>query len=178
MADFQTVLDHVAQVIGGSQPDAANRPRWFSGRDVGDSTGLLPGGSYPVFTGCYSAPPETFEDVPVGLVLPGPFEVGGPQNRDVYYQGEEYNVDDLRAWILVQRIDSETDVANLMPYRDLMPAAFAAKMTNFSTASILQGMVRGGKPINVEYPANSGVRYAGLEFTIRVIRMVSRTYTP
>jgi hypothetical protein len=175
LPDFQTVLDHVAQVIGGSQPDAANRPRWFSGRDVGDSTGLVPGGSYPVFTGCYSAPPEAIEDVPVALVLPGNFEVGGPQNRDVYYQGEEYNVDDLRVLIFVYRIDSETDIANLMPYRDLMPAAFAAKMSAFSTASILQAMVRGGKPANITY---AGISYSGWEFTVRVIRMVSRTYAP
>jgi hypothetical protein len=176
LADFQTtVLDNLAKVIGGSQPDAANRPRWFSGDQVGDSTGLLPGGSYPTFKGCYSAPVEAPQDFPVGIVLPGPFEVGGPQYRDVFYQGEEYNVDNVRLLIAITRIDLETDFGNLMPYRDLVPAAFAAKMTAFSIPSVLQAMVTSGKPAPINW---AGVQYNGWDFTIRVIRMISQTYTP
>jgi hypothetical protein len=174
MADFQTVLDNIAKIIGGSQPDATNRPRWFSGRDSSDSTGLLPGGSYPLFTGCHSAPPEAFEDFPVGVVLPGPFTVGGPQNQDVYYQGKEYNVDDLRLLIVFGRIDSQTDVANLAPYRDLVPAALAAKFASGDTTGTeLQAMVRSGKPVTTTW---GGVPYVGFEFSIRVIRMLNRTY--
>lgn len=173
--NFQTVLDHVAQVAGGNQPDVTNKPRWFSGRDVGDGTGLVPGDTYPVFTGCFSAPVEALEDFPVGLVLPGPFEVGGPQNRDGYYQGAEYNVDDVRLLILFGRVDLETDYGNAAPYRDLVPAAFAAHMTAYTTDSALQTMVRGGKPVTLKW---GDVAYDGFEFTIRVIRMISRIYIP
>ena len=66
-ADFQVdVLDKVAQVIGGSQPDPFNRPRWFSGKDTGDGTGLIvprvtP--PYPDFKGCYSAAPDMIAEV-------------------------------------------------------------------------------------------------------------------
>jgi hypothetical protein len=171
---FQTdVLDRIAKIIGGSQPDATNRPRWFSGDQVGDATGIQPG--TPSFKGCYSAPPEAFDDYPVGVVLPGPFSVGGPQNQDVYYQGKEYNVDDLRLLIVFGRVDAETDVANLAPYRDLVPTAFAAKFASGDTTGTeLQAMVRSGKPVTTTW---GGVPYVGLEFTVRVIRMLNRTYT-
>lgn len=178
MADFQTLLDNVAKVIGGTQPDAASRPRWFSGRDVGDSTGIQLGSNsqgvaYPVLTGCYSAPPEAIGDVPVGIVLAGPFEVSGGARRDVYTQGVEMNTDDLRLIILINRVDTETTFTNLAPFRDLIPAALAAKMTAFSSVNVLQAMVRGGKPVTTTWGSQA---FDGFEFTIRVIRLVSRTY--
>jgi hypothetical protein len=174
LSDFQSVMDAIAQVVGGTQPDATNRPRWFSGRDSGDGTGLLPGGTYPVFTGCYSAPPDAIEDYPVGVVLPGPFQIRGADGRENYWQGSELNVDDLSVWIIVARQDSQTTFGNLMPYRDLMPAAFAAKMTAFSTVNILQAMVVSGRPKALKW---GDITYDAIEFVVRVSRMIPRTYT-
>ena len=173
MSNFQAdVLDRIAAVIGGSQPDATNRPRWFSGDQVGDATGLqVPFG--PAFKGCYSAPVEAFSDYPVGLVLPGPFTIG--EKQDIYYQGKEYNVDDLRLLVLFGRVDAETDTSNLAPYRDLVPAAFAAKFASGDTTGTeLQAMVRAGKPVVFAW---GGVPYVAFEFTVRFIRMLNRTYT-
>jgi hypothetical protein len=179
VANFQDVLDAVAKVVGGTQPDAVNRPRWFSGDTVGDNTGLQPNAGlalpvYPSFKGCYSAASDSIIDIPIGVVLPGPFTVEGPRSRDVYVRGVEHNIDDLRLIILINRQDAETTFTNLMPYRDLVPAAFAAAMTGASTANVLQMMVRGGKPISTSW---GGSPFDGIEFTIRVIRSISRTYS-
>lgn len=180
MADFQTVLDNIAFVVGGTAPDATNRPRWFSGRDSADGTGLQPGTNsqgvaYPVFTGCYSAPPDAIQDFPVGIVLPGPFEIRGGHGTDNYWQGSELNTDDLSLWIVVGRQDAETTFTDLNPYRDLVPAAFAAKMTANSTASILQAMVRSGKPRSLKF--GDQITYDCIEFVVRVSRLIPRTYT-
>jgi len=178
MADFQTVMDHVAQVVGGNQPDATNKPRWFSGDSMnngaGDGSGLQPGAGYPTFKGCYSAPPEAIEDVPIGLVLPGAFKVEGAGPANVFVQGGELNTDDLRVLIFIARSDAETTVTNLMPYRDLVPAAFAAKMSAFSTVNATQVMVVSGKPAQITW---GSTQYDGWEFIVRVIRMVPRSYT-
>ena len=173
MADFQTgVLDNIAKVVGGSQPDATNRPRWFSGDQVGDGSGLQAVFG-PSFKGCYSAPPESIPDVPVGVVVPGAFQVRGPEQGDTYVTGFEYNIDDLRLFILLGRVDAETDYANMAQYRDLVPAAFAGHISAFSTANIIQAMVRDGKPVTTNW---AGVEYSGIEFTIRVIRAITRVY--
>jgi hypothetical protein len=179
MADFQVdVLDKIAKLIGGTQPDATNRPRWFSADQAGDTTGLQPtalSSSYPSFKGCYSAPVEAFSDFPVGLVVPGAFTIGDPKNPDVYYQGKEYNVDDLRLLILFGRLDAQTDYSNLAPYRDLVPAAFAAKFASGDTTNTeLQAMVKAGKPVTTTW---GGAPYIAFEFTVRFIRMLNRTYT-
>jgi hypothetical protein len=181
MADFLTLVDNVARVIGGTAPDATNRPRFFSGDQAGDSTGLAPGAGYPTFKGCYSVPPDFIPDVPCGIILVGPFENVGPKSPDVYTQGVEHAIDNLRLIILISRQDAETTFANLAPYRDLVPAAFAAKMTAFSTANVLQIMCRAGKPGTfflggAPPPQGSGIAFDGLEFQIRVIRSISRTY--
>jgi hypothetical protein len=173
MASFQDIADNIAKVVGGTQPDPIQRPRFFSGDQVADGTGLQPGAGYPTFKGCYSVPEDTIPEVPMGIVLPGPFEISGGKSRDVYTQGVEINTDDLRLLILIARQDAETTYQNLMPYRDIVPATFAAKMTAFSSANVLQAMVRGGKPITVNW---AGVAYDGMEFTIRVIRLIPRTY--
>lgn len=173
MAGFQDLLDNVARVVGGTQPDATNRPRWFSGDQAGDSSGIL--ALYgPSFKGCYSAPVEAPQDYPVAIVLPGKFEVGGPLNRDTFWQGEELNVDELRLLVAISKVDLETDFTNLEQYRDLVPAAFAGHMTAFSTNNALQIMVSGGQTRQINW---AGQKYDGWEFTIRAIRMIPQTYT-
>lgn len=173
MADYLTLLDSIAQVVGGTKPDPIQRPRFFSGDQVADGTGLQPGAGYPTFKGCYSVPEDTIPELPMGIVLPGPFEISGGKSRDVYTQGVEMNTDDLRLLILLARQDAETTYQNLLPYRDIVPAAFAAKMTAFSSANVLQVMVRGGKPVTLNW---AGVAYDGVEFTLRCIRLIPRTY--
>lgn len=180
---FQDVLNAVAQVVGGTSPDPINRASWYSGDQVGDGSGIIAGSdsngnAYPTFRGCYSAPQDGLPDTPIGLVLPGPFEVGGPRSRDVYVRGVEQNIDDLRLLILVTRQDAQTMFPNLTPYRDLVPAAFAASMTAGGAANVLQAMVRGGKPIVLNWGVGpAAVAYDGWEFTIRVIRLIPRIYT-
>lgn len=181
MADFLTLVDHVAQVVGGTNV-GANQPRFFSGDQMGDSTGLQPGTGYPTFKGCYSVPPDFIPDVPCGIVLVGPFQNVGPRSGDVYTQGVEHAIDDLRLIILISRQDAETTFTNLAPYRDLVPAAFGAKMTAFATANALQIMAKGGKPATFVLggalpPQGTGIAFDGLEFTVRAIRSISRTYT-
>jgi hypothetical protein len=173
-------LDAVARVVGGTNA-GANQPRFFSGDQIGDSTGLQPGAGYPTFKGCYSVPPDFIPDVPCGIVLVGPFENIGPKSADVYIQGVEHAIDNLRLIILISRQDAETTFANLAPYRDLVPAAFASHMQAFASVNVLQAMVRGGKPGTFYLggappPQGNGIAFDGIEFTIRVIRSVSRTY--
>lgn len=178
MSDFQTgVLDPIAQVIGGTAPDS-NRPRWFSGLQSGDGTGIVPGGSYPTFKGCHSAPPEYIEDYPVGILLPGAFKVGGPARPEVYVQGSEENIDELRLWILLNRVDLETTYGNMAPYRDLVPAQMAGHITAFG--NVTTAMVSGGKPITVTWGQDDDgnpIEFNAFEFIIRCFRMVVRTYT-
>ena len=182
MSDFQTgVLDPIAQVIGGSAPDATNRPRWFSGLQSLDGTGIVVpvvSPPYPTFKGCHSAPPEYIEDYPVGILLPGAFKVGGPARPEVYVQGSEENIDELRLWILLNRVDLETTYGNMAPYRDLVPTQMAAHMTAFG--NVTTAMVSGGKPITVTWgttDTGDPIEFNAFEFTIRCFRMVVRSYT-
>lgn len=178
-SDFQTsVLDNIALTVGGTQPDATGRPRWFSGDQVGDATGLQPGAGYPTFKGCYSAPPEAIEDYPVGIVLMGPFEIRGGDGREGYMQGVEANYDDVSLWIVMGRQDSETTFTDLNPYRDLVPAIFAAHMTANGIPNVIQAMVRSGKPRSLTFgKGDSAITYDCIEFVIRVHRMIPRVYT-
>lgn len=171
MTSFQDVLDAAARVVGGTNV-GANQPRFFSGDQVGDSSGIQVAYG-PTLKGCYSEPPDAFTDFPVGVVLTGNFEVRSAQGNDVYIQGEEINIDDLRLDILFARQDSETTYTNLAQYRDLVPAAFAAHMGLFATANVLQAMVRGGRPVTFVW---GGIPYSAYEFTVRVIRIISRVY--
>ena len=179
MSDFQTgVLDPIAQVIGGTAPDPTNRPRWFSGLQSADGTGIVPGGSYPTFKGCHSAPPEYIEDYPIGVLLRGAFKVGGPARPEVYVECSEENIDELRLWILLNRVDLETTYGDMAPYRDLVPAQMASHMTAFS--NVTTAMVSGGKPITVTWGQTEDgtpIEFNAFEFTIRCFRMVVRTYT-
>lgn len=173
MAGFQDLLDNVAKVVGGTAPDPINRPRFFSGDQSGDATGLV--ALYgPSFKGCYSAPIEAPQDYPIGIVIPGPFEVGGPSNRDVLWQGEEYNVDTLQLLIAISKVDLETDFYDMAQYRDLVPAIFASHLQAFSTSNVLQIMCAAGRPRQLTWAGN---RYDGMEFDIRAIRMIPQTYT-
>jgi hypothetical protein len=174
MADFQTVLNALAQVIGGTAPDLINHPTWYSGDQVQDGTGLQPGAGYPTFKGCYATPPDSLPDVPIGVFTIGPFTNEGPQARDTYFQGVEHAVDDLRLLILINRQDAQTTLPNLMPYRDLVPAAFASHMRAFATQYAVQVMARGGKPVSVTI---GSVVFDGIEFTVRVLRVINRIYT-
>jgi hypothetical protein len=164
MAGYQDVADGIAKVVGGSQPDATNRPRFFSGAQVGDGTGVS-GIDF-----AWSAPPEQIQDAPMAIVLPSSFSV----TREPLTQGQEDNADDFKLLILANRA-APTDIwATLTAFRDTVPAAFRAHMTLFSTANVLQAYVKAGKgPGHVEW---GGQTYLGWDFTIRVLRVLPVSY--
>ena len=164
MADFQTILDQVARVVGGTAPDSTNRPRWFSGAQTGDSTGVAG------IKGCYSAPPETIQDVPTGLVMPLSFIVP----NSILTQGEEYNEDLIRLVLFVARNDPQTQWATLAPYRDTVAAAFRSHLQLFASLNVLDASLVNGKSGILDW---GGTPYLVWDMTIRVRRMFTPTYT-
>lgn len=162
----------MAKVIGGNQPDVATNPHFYSGYKNGDSTGIAG------IHGCYSVPPATIQEPPLGVLFPGPFTVNSDRAKDLLVQGEEYNVDAIRLIVFVRNNDPKTQFANLNPFRDSLPAAIraATQLGNPSLIagqSILQVWVGGGQPGVFVYAATP---YIGWEFTIKVARMMAVTY--
>src|SRR5438093_7033151 len=120
MANTQDLLDLIASKVGGTRPDATGNPHLYSGYLTGDATGLAG------LHGCYSVPPETIQEPPLGIVMPGSFSVNSDRAKDLLMQGEEYNVDDLTLMLLIRRNDAKTQFAVLNPFRDSVPAIFRA----------------------------------------------------
>src|SRR5467141_3625414 len=102
MADYQTLLDTIALKIGGTQYAVGTNPHLYSGYLTGDSTGISG------IHGCYSVPPETVQEPPLGILLPGSFTINSDRARDILIQGEEYNIDDVHLLLLVRRNDAKT----------------------------------------------------------------------
>lgn len=174
MANTQDLLDLIASKLGGTQPDATHNPHFYSGYIVGDSTGLSG------LHGAYSVAPETVQEPPFAIVLPGAFSVNPDRAKDLLMQGEEYNIDDLKLLLLIRRNDAKTQYAVLNPFRDSVPAVFrgATQLGNPSLIagqSILQVWVASGRPGVFEW---GGTTMIGWEFTLRVARMMAVTYTP
>ncbi len=160
---FQTdVLDGIARVVGGTV--SANDPRFFNGVTL-DGSGIQGLG----LIGCYSAAPPAINATPLGIVIADDFDA------DLAAQGEEDNEDKVRLLILVAPYVSESQSAKLIPFRDAVPAAFRAHMQLFGAPGDLDSFVmHGSSGIHVW----DGVSYMGWEFTVRIRRMLSVTYTP
>src|SRR5690349_7862039 len=103
---YLDLLNAVARVVGGSQPNSSQasvtadlQPYWWSGRDVGDSTGVSG------LVGCFSLPSQVISATPVGMVLPGSWRPDPtlPSAR----QGRKYMEDDIHIRIMVGH-DDET----------------------------------------------------------------------
>ncbi len=172
MATFQDLLDQIALKIGGTQPDVTGNPHFYSGYVKGDATGISG------IHGCYSVPPETVQEPPLGILLPGSFQVNPDRPRDLLIQGEEYQIDDVHLLLLVRRNDAKTQYANLNPFRDSVPAALRAA-TQLGNPSLISG-----QSLLQVWPSSgrAGVfRWAntqliGWDFTIRIARMIQATY--
>jgi hypothetical protein len=173
VAGFQDLMDACAKVVGGNQPEPGTNPHFYSGyNNQQDGTGIAG------LHGCYSVPPETIQEPPLGVILPGSFTVNSEKQRDLLVQGEEYNVDNLKLFIFVRNTDSKTEFANLTPFRDSVPAAFraATQLGNpnlIAGQSLLQVWCADGRPGVFTW---GGTTLIGWEFTLRVLRMIFATY--
>jgi hypothetical protein len=175
MADYQTLRDQIARVVGGTSPDPANRPRWFSGSEVGDGSGVAN------MIGCYSAAQAQISVAgsgavggAVGMVLNGPGNLHYPASTDSLGPSQEYSFDNLRLLVLISRSDPETEDAIITPFRDTIPAAFRAHTTLFNLANVNQAAPSTWRPIALSY---GSLKFLGWDFTIRVFRTTTVTYS-
>lgn len=156
MGDFQTdVLDKIAQVIGGA---ATSTPHFYSG--AGGVAGI---------SGCYSVPPPQVDKTPAGIVLLDTFKA------DLASEGAEDNEDQVRLLLLISPYKMEAELARLVPYRDSVPAAFRTHMQLFGAPDTLDAFVTSGRGGVHEWRGTSFLAY---EFTVRIRRMLTVTYTP
>src|SRR5262245_45887699 len=174
MADYQTLLDAVGLVIGGTAPDATGRPHYFSGAEVGDGTEMGHGTPNPLL-GCWAVAPSTIEQTPMALVMPDSFAISGPEKADVFVAGEEWNVDVLRLQFFLALVDHRTDWVLMNPYRDLIPALFRAHMMLNATPNVITTMIRSGKAAVLDYNAT---QYVGWTAVPPVHAAIQPFYTP
>lgn len=157
MATFQDLLNAVAQVVGGTAPNLAADPFWYSGFQVGDGTGVAG------LRGCYSTPPGAAQDPPLGFVMGSSFRLNEEPR-----QGIKGYDDSIRIQIMVGHVEPTTDYSILDPYRDSVPAAFDSHMQLFGTPSVLDAVITSGKP---GFLAWAGQPYVGWDFVLRVRRL-------
>lgn len=175
MAGTQDVRDAIARVVGGTAPDPANRPRWFSGNQTGDGTGVAS------MIGCWSAAQESIwtaagESVvggAIGMVLSGSGNVHWPVSADTPPPMQRYTYDNFRLLVLVPRSDPETEDAIISPFRDSVTLAFDSHMQLFNTANVIQSPVTAWRSV-VYKSANMDL--VGWEMTVRVLRVMNVTY--
>jgi hypothetical protein len=175
VANYQDLRDAIARVVGGTAPDPANKPRWFSGVEVGDGSGVAN------VIGCYSAAQAQISVAgggqvgnAVGMVLNGPGNLHYPASTDSLGPSQEYSFDNLRLLVLIPRSDPETEDAMITPFRDTIPAAFRAHTTLFNLVNVNQAAPTNWRPIAMVY--GSG-KFIGWDFTLRVFRTTTVTYS-
>lgn len=173
MADYQSLLDAVALILGGTAPDTTNRPHFYSGLEVGDGSELGAATSYPL-RGCWSTYPPTVEDSPYAIVMPDAATISGPAQADVFVAGEEWNVDILRVQFYLALVDHVTDWPIIVVYRDLIPAVFRSHMQLNATPNVITAMPRSLRAAVLEY---AGTEYVGWEVMLHVQRVIQPTYT-
>lgn len=155
MAGFQAdVLDHIAQVLGGTVN--ANIVGFFDGSPI---TGL---------NGCWSIDPGAIFQTPTAVVLPGSFTddlLGG--------QGKEQAEDEVKILLLLDKYTVPAQFGVLTPFRDSVPAAFRAHMQAFSIPDVIDCFVtKGASGVHTW----GGTEYLGWDFTVRVRRLLSVSY--
>lgn len=168
MSNFQDVLDDIALLIGGTK-QIEPPPGFYSGARNGDATGVTG------LNGCFSRPPRTISEPPVGIVLPRSFRA------TLNAQGWEDQEDIVRLIILVKPVDLATDMAILEPFRDSIPAAFRTHFQlNSTTGAValspqpLYAFVQSGKLGATNW---QGDDFHSWEFEIRILRNLQTTYT-
>lgn len=182
MANYLDLLDAIGLIVGGTQATDINGPiaHFFSGYKQGDGTGLAN------LHGCWSVPPAVVNDTPMALLLTDTFQVEGPEQKEVFIPGNEWNVDSIRLQILVALSDHPTAWALLAPYRDGVTSLFNSHMRLSSTAWPVQSdgsafpftltsKIVDGKAGTFVY---ADTEYVGWEMTLRVWRMLQPIYTP
>ena len=167
---FSDVFDAISLIVGGTQPDATNKKFFYSGAQVGDSTGIAG------IKGCFSAPPLTIDcDTPFAIVLMGTGTDGSDfRGGSNLTQGTLFKQDMVRLQICTGLTDPENQYDVLMDFRDLVPSTLAGKLTLNSTATVFDAFPQDYKFANVTWAATE---YMCLEFHIRVRRWVAQTWT-
>lgn len=163
MATFQDLLGAVAQVVGGTQPDAVNNPFWYSGFEVGDGTGVAG------IKGCMSVPPGAIQDTPMAFCMGSTLRLSEEPRQGI--KGYE---DMIRIQLFVGRVETSVDYSVLDPFRDLIPAAFDSHMQLFATANVLDAVIIGGNPAALTWASQP---YIGWDFHLRVRRLSSIIYS-
>jgi hypothetical protein len=164
MATYLDILDSVAAVIGGTV--SANDPHFFSGHAAGDGSGVLAPASDLPFLGCHSLPPDKIAATPVAVLEPDGF------TAQLGVLNVEDNVERLRLWVLVGLRDEKRSIRMTVPYRDLIPSAFRAKMNAGRGATgdntqIAAVFVNGGQIKTIQW---ADLTYIGWDFTVEVSR--------
>jgi hypothetical protein len=171
---YLDLLNALARVVGGTQPDAAHssvtaalQPYWYSGLETGDATGV------PGIAGCFSVPTELITATPVGMVLQGPWAPDAALGMSGPRQGHRFTTDTIHVRTMVGH-DAEADLmARLANFRDLVPAAFDAHMQLFGQPNVSSAWCETGDFIEVEWAGNV---YFALVFMISVQRALPVTY--
>jgi hypothetical protein len=170
---YQALLDAVARVVGGTQPDAAHasvpaerRPYWFSGVDTGDSSGVAG------LAGCWSVPTEQVTSTPVGMVFVGPWRPD-PTMQPFPVGGHKYTEDEIHVRVMVGHDASQTLIARLVNFRDTVPPAFEAHMQLLGTSGVTSAWCNEGDFIEMTWGGNV---YFALTFIVRVARGLNVTY--
>jgi hypothetical protein len=171
MSAYQDLLNAVAHVVGGTQPSAGQttapavlQPYWYSGRDSADGTGVAG------LVGCSSLPPEIIQATPVGMVLPGPWH----PLEATPIGGRKFVEDQIHVRVLVGHDDLTTQMARLVPVRDLVPPAFDGHMQLFNTPGVTTAWCADGDFMEVSWGGNV---YVALVFIVHVQRVLTTTYT-
>jgi hypothetical protein len=164
MPDFQAdVMSHLAHVIGGTV--SATDPTFFSGALANAGNG--DGSGVAGLLGCYSDAPAGIEALPVGILLPPSFKA------DLMSQGEEENFDDVTLVVLVAPADTESAINELMPFRDLVPAAFRSHMRAYAMPNTGWCYVSAGESGIHNW---GGIDYYAWKFTLSVHRDMAVNY--
>jgi hypothetical protein len=166
MSTYGDLLKAMARLVGGNQPDATNNPYWFSGRDVGDSSGVAG------LAGCYWPAPEVIQDTPVALILP----VGGKLLQPFPTQGHKQLEDEVHVRVMVGHSDLPTMLTAVADFYDLVPATFDANMQLLNVAPnvIFAANCHPPQVLEVEW---GGSAYAALEFPVLIQRNIPVTYS-
>lgn len=175
---YQGLLNAVAQVVGGTQPNAtqssvaaALQPYWFSGVDSGDNSGVSG------IAGCFSIPTESLNNTPVAIVLPDGFVSLNLGGGEVFpRQGKKYREDTVHLRVMTGHADLQTQMAQLVAFADSVPTAFDTHMQLFNSSGVDTADCSTGVFLEVEWPV--GTVYMALQFVLKIHRAISVTYTP
>lgn len=165
---FLDMLDGVGRVIGGTCVDPVNNPHFFSGRQVGDGTGVAG------LNGCWSVAPATLSDPPWGIVIPSDGEMGGADRMEILTEGNLFEIHNVRLVIAVGLVDTLTAWSQALPFYEGVRNAFEAHMTLYGAVDI-DAFPTKYKMGEITWSGNT---YVGWDFTIRLRNMSTPIYTP